>query len=215
MVYSAGHLSDSKAERVLRGASAVEPGAPVPLRQGRRSQPWFKNCVAIGDAAVSVEPLEWTGLHLAHSALDRLVAKMPDRDCAPVELWDYNRETAAEADRVRDFLVLHYHASDRPKDEMWRDAAAAEPPASLAHSLALFRERGRLPLYEEETFNRHSWVSVLLGQGVLPRRDDPVIDAIPADQTAQAMVQMRENLAAMTASLPTNGAYLRQLGAPR
>lgn len=215
LVYSVSHLSDSKAERVLRGASTLEPGAPVPLRQGRRSQPWLRNCVAIGDAAVSIEPLEWAGLHLAHSALDRLVAKMPDRDCAPVELWDYNRETAAEADRVRDFLVLHYHASDRPKDEMWREAAAAEPPASLAHTLALFRERGRLPLYEEETFDRHSWVSVLLGQGVLPRRDDPVIDAIPADHTASAMAQMRENLAAMAASLPTNGAYLRQLGAPR
>ena len=86
-------------------------------------------------------------------------------------------------------------------------------PPSLGHSLALFRERGRLPVYEEETFNRHSWTSVLLGQGVLPRRDDPVIDAIPADQTASAMAQMRENLAAMAASLPTNGAYLRQTGA--
>jgi tryptophan halogenase len=136
---------------------------------------------------------------------------MPDRDFSAVELWDYNRECAAEADRVRDFLVLHYAASDRAKDEMWRKATAAEPPASLAHTLALFRERGRLPLYEEETFNRHSWVSVLLGQGVLPRRDDPVIDAIPMKQTARAMAQMRDNLSAMAASLPTNGAYLRQL----
>jgi tryptophan halogenase len=211
LVYASAHLSDSKAERVLRGASALEPDAPIVLRQGRRSQPWLRNCVAIGDAAVSIEPLEWANLHLAHSALDRMVAKMPDRDCAPVELWDYNRECAAEADRVRDFMVLHYATADRPKDEFWRSAAAVAPPASLAHSLALFRERGRLPIYEEETFNRHSWTSVLLGQCVLPRRDDPVIDAIPADQTAQAMAQMRENLAAMAASLPTNGAYLRQL----
>ncbi|MES2444846.1 MAG: tryptophan halogenase family protein [Pseudomonadota bacterium] len=217
LVYASAQLSDSKAERVLRGAASIEPGAPIALRQGRRSQPWFRNCVAIGDSAVSIEPLEWANLHLAHSALDRLVAKMPDRDCAPVELWDYNRECAAEAERVRDFLVLHYAASDRPKDDFWRAVAAVEPPASLAHTLALFRERGRLPLYEEETFTRHSWVSVLLGQGVLPRRDDPVIDAIPPEQTAIAMGQMRENLAAMAASLPTNGAYLRQLppGAPR
>lgn len=214
LTYSSAHLSDSRAERVLRGAAATEPGAPLALRQGRRSQPWLRNCVAIGDAAISVEPLEWAGLHLAHSALDRLVAKMPDRDCAPVELWDYNRETAAEADRLRDFLVLHYATAVRPKDAMWRDAAAAEPPASLAHTLALFRERGRLPVYEEETFNRHSWTSVLLGQGVLPRRDDPVIDAIPAEQTALAMAQLRDNLAAMAAQLPTNGAYLRQTGAP-
>lgn len=215
LAYASAHLSDSKAERILRGASAREPGAPIALRQGRRSQPWLRNCVAIGDAAVSIEPLEWAGLHFAHSALDRLVAKLPDRDFSSVELWDYNRECAVEGDRARDFLALHYATSDRPKDEFWRNAAAVEPPPSLAHSLALFRERGRLPVYEEETFNRHSWASVLLGQGVLPRRDDPVIDAIPAEQTARAMATLRDNLAAMAASLPTNGAYLRQLGTPR
>lgn len=217
LVYSSAHLSDAKAERMLRGASAAEPGPPVRIRQGRRSQPWFRNCVAIGDASVSIEPLEWANLHLAHSALDRLVAKMPDRDCAPVELWDYNRECAAEAERVRDFLVLHYVASDRRKDDFWRDAAAIPPPASLAHTLALFRERGRLPIYGEETFNRHSWAAVLLGQGVLPRRVDPLVEAFPPERTELAMAQLRTQLAAMAATLPTNGAYLRQLptGAPR
>lgn len=213
LVYSSAHLSDSKAERVLRGAAAIEPGAPVAIRQGRRSQPWFRNCVAVGDAAVSTEPLEWTNLHLAHSALDRLVAKLPDRDCSAVELWDYNRESAAEAERVRDFLVLHYVTSDRPKDEFWRAAGSVAPPDSLAHTLTLFRERGRLPLYEEETFTRHSWASVLFGQGVVPRRADPLLDEIPPEHSERIMAQMRENLAAMASALPTNGAYLRQLPA--
>jgi len=211
LVYSSAHLSDYRAERVLRGASASDPGAPVSIRQGRRSQPWFRNCVAIGDSAVSIEPLEWANLHLAHSALDRLVAKMPDRDCAPVETWDYNRETAAEAERVRDFLVLHYVTADRPKDDFWRDVAAVPPPASLAHSLGLFCERGRLPQYEEETFTKHSWLAVLLGQGMLPRRVDPVIDLFPPDQSERVMLQLRDHLAAMAPTLPTNGAYLRQL----
>jgi tryptophan 7-halogenase len=218
LVYSSAHLTDAKAERVLRGGAAVEANAePVAIRAGRRSQPWLRNCVAIGDAAVAIEPLEWTNLHLAHSALDRLVAKMPDRDCSPVELWDYNRESAAEAERVRDFAVLHYATADRPKDAMWRDAAATEPPASLAHTLRLFRERGRLPHYEEETFTRHSWAAVLLGQGVMPRRVDPLVDAVPPEAADRAMAQMREGIAAMVPTLPTQGDYLRHLAqrAPR
>lgn len=216
LVYASEHLSDSKAERVLRGSSTIEPDtAPIAFRSSRRSQPWYRNCVAIGDASVVIDPLEWTGLHLAHSALDRLVSKMPDCDCSPVELWDYNRETAAEAERARDFVALHYCTADRPKDDFWRAAAAVEPPASLAHTLSLWRERGRLPIYEEETFTRHSWASVLLGQGVLPRRIDPLIDIFTPEQSNRAMAQIRETLVSMVPQLPTQGDYLRQSQAAR
>ncbi|MCW3847415.1 tryptophan 7-halogenase [Sphingomonas sp. LB-2] len=208
LVYSSAHLSDAE-------AGAMLPGTSVAFRSGRRSQPWFRNCVAIGDAAVTIDPLEWTNLHLAHSALDRLITKMPDRDWSPVELWDFNRECAAEAERARDFVALHYAAAER-NEPFWRDAAAATPPDSLAHTLRLFRERGRLPLYEEETFTRHSWAAVLLGQGVMPRRVDPLIDLTPPDQSDRAMAQMREGIAAMIPNLPTQGAYMRQLsGASR
>lgn len=203
LVYSSAHLSDGDADAMLSGER-------LSFRSGRRSQPWFRNCVAMGDAAVTIDPLEWTNLHLTHSALDRLVAKLPDRDWSPVELWDYNRECAAEADRARDFAVLHYVAADRP-EPFWRDMAASAPPESLAHSMTLFRERARLPIYEEETFTRHSWTSVLLGQGVMPRRVDPLIDVVPAEQSERAMIQIQEGIAGMIPTLPTQGAYLRQL----
>ncbi len=126
-----GQLSDDKAARTLRGFAGADPQAPITLRQGRRPQPWLRNCVALGDAATMVEPLEWTNLHLAHSAIDRLVAMMPDRDCAPVEMWDYNRQCAAETDRVRDFLALHYAASRRD-EPFWRRMRDTAPPESLA-----------------------------------------------------------------------------------
>lgn len=211
LVYSSAHLSEGKAERALRVAAAAEPsGNAIRIRQGRLAEPWRKNCVAVGDAAVQVEPLEWTNLHLAHNAIDRIVAMMPDRDCSAVELWDYNRQAGDEANRVRDFLVLHYVAAKR-REPFWRDAAAVEPPASLAHSLALFRERGRLPYYEEETFSRDSWLAVLLGQGVLPRRADPLIDMVAPAFADEAMARMRSAIAAMVPNLPTHALYLNNL----
>jgi tryptophan halogenase len=211
LVYASAHLSDSRAERALRvhgGGEASEPA--VRIRAGRRPEPWLRNCVAIGDAAVAVEPLEWTNLHLAHSAIDRIVSMMPSRDCAPVELAEYNRQSAAEAARVRDLLMLHYVAADRP-EPFWRDAAAAPLPDSLAHTLRLFRERGRLPFHEEETFARDSWLAVLLGQGVMPRRTDPLTDAVAPQQAGAAMAQMVQAMQAMVASLPTHSAYLGNL----
>ena len=212
LVYASQYLSDSKAERVLRNVAAVElREAAISLRQGRRPEPWLRNCVAIGDAAIVVEPLEWTNLHLAHNGIDRLIAMIPDRDCSAVELWDYNRQTAAEADRVRDFVVLHYALARRPSDPFWREASARALPSSLEHTLQQFLERGRLPFYEEETFSRDSWLAILLGQGALPRRTDPLIDVTPAAESDRTMAQMRDMIGAVVQTLPTHADYLRKL----
>jgi tryptophan 7-halogenase len=203
VVYSSEHLTDADAERISsESGSAIAPES-VPIRQGRWSQPWLRNCVAIGDAAVAVEPLEWTNLHLAHGAIDRLVALMPDRDFSPVELWDYNRQTGAEADRVRDFLVLHYATG--------RGQSRAAVPPSLGHTLQQFRERGRLPFYEEETFSRDSWLAVLLGQSVIPARIDPLTDAVAPAEAEHAMEQMRGAIGSFVGRLPKYSDFLQRM----
>jgi tryptophan halogenase len=206
LVYASQHLTDSEAERVLRkNAGGAIPEAPVGIRQGRWSQPWLRNCVAIGDSAVAVEPLEWTNLHLAHGAIDRLVAMMPDRDFSPVELWDYNRQIAAEADRVRDFLVLHYAIARVPLE-------STDLPPSLEHTLQQFGERGRLPFYEEETFSRDSWLAVLLGQSVMPRRVDPLTDTVEPAEAEGAMEKLRGAIQSFVDRLPNYSDYLQHLG---
>lgn len=205
IVYSSQQMTDADAARILAekaGAADLEP--PFVIRQGRWSRPWLRNCVAIGDAAVAVEPLEWTNLHLAHGAIDRLVSMMPDRDFSPVELWDYNRQVGAEADRVRDFLVLHSATTSG-------QYSAALPP-SLEHTIRQFRERGRLPFFEEETFSRDSWLAVLLGQSVIPSRVDPLTDALAPNETEAAMAQLRETIATFVDRLPKYPDYLQQLG---
>jgi tryptophan halogenase len=210
--YSSAYLDDASARHGLHAATGAEPlDEAVRVRQGCRPQPWLRNCVAIGDAACSVEPLEWANLHIAHSAIDRIISMMPDRSCAAVELWDYNRQSAAEAERIRDFLVLHYVTARRPGDPFWRDVSGTEPPASLRSTLDQFGERGRLPFFEEETFSRDSWLAVLLGQQVMPRRVDPLVDAVPPTQAAQAMARLEQATEAAIPQLPSQGAYLEHL----
>ena len=209
-VYSSQRLSDADAENAFRdnvAGAALE--TPAAVRQGRWSQPWVRNCVAIGDAAVAVEPLEWTNLHLAHGAIDRIVAMMPDRDFNPVELWDYNRQACAEADRVRDFLILHYRS--REIGDLSGDALSSNLPESIGHTLEQFRERGRLPFYEEETFSRDSWLAVLLGQSVMPKRVDPLTDDIAPAESNKTMNQMREAIAGFVDRLPKYSDHLQRL----
>lgn len=208
LCYASAFCDDATAARQLRVASGLEvAGAPVTFASGTRRAPWRGNCVAIGDAATVIEPLEWSNLHLAHSAIDRIVSMMPGADCAPVELAEYNRQTYAEACRVRDFVLLHYATASRP-EPFWRAARAAALPPSLAHSLSLFRERGRLPVHEEETFGRDSWLAVLFGQGVIPRRVDPLTASIPADDAERALAGLRGAIDRALPQFPTQAAYL-------
>ena len=198
--------------------SADPSPAPVTHRfaQGRRAAAWTGNVVSIGDAAVVLEPLEGVSLHMAHAQIDRLIATLPDRDFAPVELADYNRQAAEEADRLRDFLILHYHATTRP-EPLWRDLAATAPPGNLAHDLALFRERGHLPIHDGESFAPDSWLSVLIGQGACGLaasiRSPPSCRATPRSSRLAAI---RGAIAAQVARLPPHRAYLaRYLESPR
>lgn len=211
LVYCSAYQTADEAIGVLAESAGVDVAAhAVTVRQGRRPEPWLRNCISVGDAAVAVEPLEWTNLHLVHSAIDRIISMMPDRDCAPIELAEYNRQSCAEADRIRDFLLLHYITAKR-SEAFWTDIASASLPDSLRHTLELFKERGRLPFYEEETFARDSWLAVLLSQGVLPRRVDPLTGGVPLEDAKSTMTQLLTALNASVANLPGHAEHLQTL----
>jgi tryptophan halogenase len=199
--------SHSTGEQVLESVSG---GAEIGIRQGAWAEPWVRNCVAIGDSSVMVEPLEWANLHLAHSQIDRLVSMMPGRDCAAVELAEYNRQCIAEAERVRDFICMHYIIARRD-EPFWKEVAAIEPPPSLQHTLSLFAERGRLPYYEEETFSRDSWLAVLLGQGFRPRRTDPLADIVSAEEAERELARYGDFVRTFVQSQPNYSDYMSTL----
>jgi tryptophan halogenase len=196
LAYSSAHARDGDLEQELLDLESKNDET-IEIGQGRWADLWVGNCVAIGDAAVVIEPLEWSNLHLAHSQIDRVVTMMPSSDCNPIEIAEFNRQCAAEADRVRDFVCLHYVCSRR-HEPFWKDARSITPPESLAHSLSLFSERGRLPFYEEETFSRDSWLAVLLGQGFEPRAIDPLAEVVSPGQASRAFASMGQSLSSFT-----------------
>ena len=187
------------------GQETRDEGAVVIL-PGRRADPWVGNVLALGDAAVALDPLHWPNLHLAHSGIARALELLPGRDCHPVEIAEYNRRSREEAERMRDFQALHYLRKAGP--------ASLRIPASLAHTLQQFESRGRLPAYDEDSLPKEIWLSALLGLGVLPRAIEPLASGVPADVAAARMAEMRAGLAQLPARVPAYTDYLARCGMP-
>ena len=111
---------------------------------------------------------------------------------------------------MRDFICMHY-VTARRDEPFWKDAAAIQPGPSLAHTLALFAERGRLPYYEEETFSRESWAAVLLGQGLVPHHADPLADSLPQDRVQLELKRYADLIRDVVAAQPNYTDYISNL----
>jgi tryptophan halogenase len=180
-VYSSAHISDDEASNtLLRNLDGPALGEPRPLRfvTGKRSKIWNRNCVAIGLAAGFMEPLESTSIHLIQSAVTQLLSFFPDQGFDPVLIGRFNQKAALEWERIRDFLILHYHATERSDTAFWNDCRTMSVPPRLLEYMDLFRDSGRFYRENEELFAQISWVQVMLGQRITPRSYHPLVDLI-------------------------------------
>lgn len=204
-VYSSAHLSDDQAAaglcESLEGAPLADPRL-LRVKAGCRARVWVGNCLALGPAAMSLEPLESTGIHLTQTGLGRLFSLFPDRDFDPVISAEYNRLTALEYEHVRDFLILHYAAARRDDSPFWRDCRAMRLPQTLAYKRDLFTKTGRIAMLEEETFPQASWLAIYTGLDLWPERHEPSIDMFDPSAISARFEAMREIIRTAVETLP-------------
>ena len=214
-VYSSAHISDDEAAATLLanldGAPLADP-RPLRFKAGHRRQPWIKNVVALGLAAGFLEPLESTSIHLVQSGIARLMSLFPTRRFDEVEIERFNRQTIQEYVDIRDFLVLHYRATERDDSPFWDYCRTLEPPEGLADKLAMFRRNGRIFREHNELFTETSWLSVLVGQGIEAGGYHPAADLLPDDETLRRLAHIRQVVAQTAQAMPTQEAFLRHHG---
>jgi hypothetical protein len=210
-VYSNAFTSDERARDVLlEGLDGEALDEPRQLRfvTGRRKRSWVKNCVAVGLSAGFVEPLESTSIALIETAVGKLVELFPDRAMRPELADEFNRYMGGRYESVRDFIVMHYKLTTRDDTEFWRYCANMPIPDTLRHQIELFRETGRVTILDPDGFNEPSFVAMLTGLGVMPKRYDVMVDRLDIRQVHGHFASLREMIAKAVAGMPDHGAYI-------
>jgi tryptophan halogenase len=221
-VFSTGFISeDEAAARVLGNLEAPASAEPRLLRfaAGRRDRTWEKNCLAVGLASGFLEPLESTSIYLIQAAILHLIPLFPEKRVDPVLPVEFNRRIDVEYERIRDFLILHYHANSRDDAELWRYCRNMAVPDSLTERMELFVHRGFIEEYRDGLFSPASWLSVYAGQGLRPARYDPLLDNVPIPRMVEELDALRREIRGGVARMLPHAqfvdGYCRSEAAPR
>ncbi|QYE35846.1 tryptophan 7-halogenase [Polymorphobacter sp. PAMC 29334] len=211
LVYASDFLSEDEAVARLLGSIDGRPlfdPRPIRYRTGMRTSSWSRNCIALGLASGFVEPLESTSIHLIHVAVTRLIQLFPFAGTTAALADRYNAQSAREWQGVRDFVILHYKQSERADTAFWRRCRDMPIPDSLAERIALFRESAMAYQGGEDLFRVDSWVSVMLGQGLMPRDWHRVAELLKPGELGQALGDLRKGIAATVAATPAHDAFI-------
>ncbi len=212
LVYSSAHLDDERAQQLLLDNLEGQPlGDPRPIRfrTGRRKKQWNRNCVAIGLSSGFLEPLESTSIHLIQNSIIRLIKCFPRQEILAAEVDQFNREVQAEMEHIRDFIVAHYHVTQRTDSAYWSDYRAMEIPDSLAHKLSLFEGSGKIFRDDNELFSEPSWTAVLVGQGLIPQSYHPFVDTMDDAELERMMRRVHGTIGQLVNRQPLHLEYIQ------
>ncbi|MDE2251291.1 MAG: tryptophan 7-halogenase [Gammaproteobacteria bacterium] len=210
-VYSSKYLSDDEAAATLLGnldgAPLAEP-RPIRFQTGRRRLAWNRNVVSVGLASGFLEPLESTSIHLVQMSIAHLLTFFPSVGFEAADVDQYNRVMQQEYEWVRDFIILHYKATERSDTPFWNYCRTMEVPASLQTRLDLFRTHGRVFREGNELFAKVSWLQVMHGQRVRPASYHPLTDLLSEAEIRAYLEEIEGVIAACTEVMPSHARFI-------
>ncbi|WP_299192271.1 tryptophan halogenase family protein [uncultured Erythrobacter sp.] len=212
-VYCSEFMEDQEALDILLGNIAGKPQAdPNFLRfvTGRRKKFWNKNVVALGLSAGFMEPLESTSIHLINTGIDKFLSLLSLDGVTQAQQDTFNRLTGREYARIRDFLILHYNATQRTDSGFWNYVRTMDVPDTLTEKVEIFKANGQIFREEDELFTDTSWAAVMMGQGIHMGGHNPMAESIDTPQTRKEIDEMEQSIRFLVQHMPGHGEYLQR-----
>jgi tryptophan halogenase len=195
--------------REIQGEPLTEPRV-LKFRTGTRRKHWNKNVIAVGLSSGFMEPLESTSIHLIQRSITRLMRMFPMGEISDADIAEFNDQTSYEMEHIRDFIILHYKATERDDTPFWRHCRNMSIPDSLQHRFDLFRETGRVFKANDQLFAENSWTQVMLGQGVMPEQYHPIANRMSQEELVGFLAHIRSNVESTAEQLPSHSDYVKQ-----
>ncbi len=213
IVYCSRYVDKEDAEHTLlnnvEGDTLTKP-LHIKFSPGRRRKQWTKNCLAVGLSSGFLEPLESTSIHLIQQNIVRFLRMFPSTGIHQSEVDEFNKQADFDVERIRDFIILHYKATERTDTEFWRHCRSMDIPDSLEHRIQIFKETGHVFREAAELFD-DSWQQVMIGQGIMPERYHALVDAMSVDELTHFLQQIKSTIDSTVSGMPMHKDYIRSL----
>lgn len=210
-VFSSKFMSEDEATAMLLsnldGAPLAEPRT-VKFSAGKRKKAWNKNCISIGLSSGFLEPLESTSIHLIQMGIAHLLTYFPAPGFEAEDTEAYNRMMNQEYDWVRDFIILHYKATERSDSPFWNYCREMEVPQSLIDRMNLFRSHGRVHREGNELFTKVSWLQVMHGQRIHPKAYHPLTDLLSEEEIQKYLEEVEGVIKACVNVMPSHAEFI-------
>ena len=212
-VFSSTFMSEDEATSILMNNLDGEPWASprtIRFQTGRRRAFWKRNCVAVGLSSGFLEPLESTSIHLIQTAIMRILSFFPHVGFDAVQIEEYNRLSALEYEQIRDFIILHYKATERTDSAFWNHCRTMEVPESLQRKIDLYRAGGRIFRDNNELFGEISWLQVMHGQRIRAQAYHPLSTVRPAAEVDEMLDDVKRVIGKCVDIMPTQAQFIAQ-----
>jgi tryptophan halogenase len=212
LVFSSEFMTDDQAADLLlnevTGDVLTEPRV-IRFKTGQRKAHWVRNCVAIGLASGFIEPMESTSIHLIQRGIIRLMQLFPYGGIQEGDRSEFNEQMTTEFRHIRDFIIMHYHLTERTDTEFWRRNQAMSVPDSLSHRLELFAQSGNVFQGQWDVFGENSWTQVMMGQGLRPAHYHPIVDMMSDNELKGFIDHQAQKVQSMLARAPKHADFLK------
>jgi len=211
LVFSSDHWSDDEATDVLRNNIEGEPLTDprvLKFNTGQRHKHWHLNCVSMGLSSGFIEPLESTSIHLIQRSIIRLMQLFPYAGIRQPDIDEFNNQMSEEIEHIRDFIILHYHVTERSDSAFWRDCRSMDIPDSLKHRIELFKQTGRVFKVPGELFGENSWIQVMIGQGLMPEQYHPIVNMMSDDELEHFLTSINTSAYKLVGQLPEHQRFI-------
>ena len=151
----------------------------------------------------------------AGRAVARLITFFPDAGFRQADIDEFNRQCDFEVERIRDFLILHYHATERNDTPFWDYCRTMDVPDTLRRKMELYRSHGRIVRENMELFAEVGWLQVLHGQGIKADGYHPLVDLLGEQEVGNYLEEVSGVIRACVNGMPTHAAFIDAIKAGR